>query len=108
MGPMLARFVMSLKPSALCQLEPPMTIRNLEYALRPRSVAVIGASDDGGSVGEKLTENILGGGFAGPVYLVNPKRRRIAGQDVLSQHRRACPRRRTLRSSPRRPTPSQA
>ena len=63
------------------QLEPPMTIRNLEYALRPSSIAVIGASDDGGSVGEKLTENILGGGFAGPVYLVNPKRRRIAGQD---------------------------
>ena len=58
-----------------------MTIRNLEYALRPSSIAVIGASDDGGSVGEKLTENILGGGFAGPVYLVNPKRRRIAGQD---------------------------
>ena len=58
-----------------------MTIRNLEYALRPSSIAVIGASDDGGSVGEKLTENILGGGFAGPVYLVNPKRRRIARQD---------------------------
>ena len=32
-------------------------------------------------MGEKLTENILGGGFAGPVYLVNPKHRRIAGQD---------------------------
>ncbi|HVQ11513.1 MAG TPA: CoA-binding protein, partial [Methyloceanibacter sp.] len=59
-----------------------MTIRNLEYALRPRSIAVIGASDGGGSVGEKLTENVLGGGFAGPVYLVNPKRQRIARQDA--------------------------
>jgi acetyltransferase len=80
---MLVRFVISLTPSALyCQLSPPMTIRNLEYALRPRSIAVIGASDGGGSVGEKLTENVLGGGFAGPVYLVNPKRQRIAGQDA--------------------------
>ena len=44
-----------------------MTIRNLEYALRPSSIAVIGASDDGGSVGEELTEDVLGGGFAGPI-----------------------------------------
>ena len=80
-----------------------MTIRNLEYALRPSSIAVIGASDDGGSVGEKLTENVLGGGFAGPVYLVNPKRRRIAGQEA-SRASTSCLRRRTSRSSPRRQT----
>jgi acetyltransferase len=60
-----------------------VTIRNLEYALRPGSIAVIGASDETGSVGNKLTENILNGGFAGPVYLVNPKHRRIAGRDCL-------------------------
>src|SRR4029079_19544257 len=64
------------------QLEPPMTIRTLEYALRPRSIAIIGASVHAVSVGEKLTENILSGGFAGPVYLVNSKHRRIAGQDA--------------------------
>jgi acetyltransferase len=44
---------------------------------------VIGASNDGDSVGAKLTENVLSGGFAGPVYLVNPKHRRIAGQDAF-------------------------
>ena len=58
-----------------------MTIRNLEHALRPRSIAVIGASDEPGSVGQKLTGNVLSGGFSGPVYLVNPKHRRIAGRD---------------------------
>lgn len=61
-----------------------MTIRNLEHALRPRSVALIGASDEGGSVGQKLTENLFAGGFAGPVYLVNPKHRRIAGQECFA------------------------
>jgi acetyltransferase len=61
-----------------------VTIRNLEYALRPTSIAVIGASDDAGSVGEKLTENVLDGGFAGPVYLINPKHRRIAGRDCFA------------------------
>src|SRR5665811_791410 len=49
-----------------------MTIRNLEHCLRPRSVAVIGASSDLGSVGNTLTQNILTGGFQGPVTLVNP------------------------------------
>jgi len=60
-----------------------MTIRNLEYALRPRSIAVIGARGAAGSVGWKLTENTLTGGFAGPVYLVNPKGGSIGGQEVF-------------------------
>ena len=60
-----------------------MTIRNLEFVLRPRSIAVIGASNDAASVGQKLTENVLTGGFSGPVYLVNPKHRRVAGQDCF-------------------------
>ena len=36
------------------------------------------------SVGEKLTENVLDGSFAGPVYLINPKHRRIAGRDCFA------------------------
>jgi acetyltransferase len=59
-----------------------MTIRNLEFALRPKSIAVIGASNNGGSVGGKLTQNVLNDGFAGPIYLVNPRHRRIYGEDA--------------------------
>ena len=66
-----------------------MTIRNLEYALRPHSMAVIGASDDNGSVGEKLTENALSGGFEGPIYLVNPKHRPDRRPRGFPQHRRS-------------------
>jgi acetyltransferase len=61
-----------------------MTIRNLEYALRPASVVLIGASDERGSVGQKLTENLLSGGFAGPIYLVNPKHRSIGGVECFA------------------------
>ena len=57
-----------------------MTIRNLEHALAPRSVAVIGASTERGSVGNVLTENMLAGGFAGEVYLVNPRYQTIGGR----------------------------
>lgn len=60
-----------------------MTIRNLEHALRPHSIAVIGASGEEGSVGWKLTENTLAGGFAGPIYLVNPKGGSIVGREAF-------------------------
>ncbi len=56
-----------------------MTIRNLDHALCPRSLAVIGASPEPGSVGATLTENVLKAGFRGPIYLVNPHHREIGG-----------------------------
>jgi acetyl coenzyme A synthetase (ADP forming)-like protein len=40
--------------------------------LRPRSVAVIGASRSRGSIGGELFHNLLEMGFQGPVYPVNP------------------------------------
>ena len=60
-----------------------MTVRNLEHCLRPRSVAVIGASGEPGSVGHTLTQNILGNGFPGPVYLVNPHHATIDGHECF-------------------------
>ena len=50
-----------------------MTIRNLDYLFRPKSVAVIGASNRKGSLGAVLTANLLQGGLDGPVMPVNPK-----------------------------------
>jgi len=43
----------------------------------PRSIAVIGASNDPGSIGGKLFNNILTEGFVGPLYPVNPSSRVI-------------------------------
>lgn len=43
----------------------------------PRSIAVIGASNDSGSIGGKLFNNILREGFVGPLYPVNPHSRVI-------------------------------
>lgn len=56
-----------------------MTIRNLEFAVRPRSVAVIGASAREGSVGGVVLRNIVDGGFEGDIWPVNPKYREVAG-----------------------------
>ncbi|HEY7547933.1 MAG TPA: acetate--CoA ligase family protein, partial [Hyphomicrobiaceae bacterium] len=57
-----------------------MTIRNLDQLLAPKSVALIGASRKEGSVGLITARNLLRGGFAGPVWLVNPKYTDIEGQ----------------------------
>ena len=50
-----------------------MTIRNLEYAFRARSIAVIGASAKDGSVGRKVLENVRNSGFRGDIWPVNPR-----------------------------------
>ena len=56
-----------------------MTAKRIEAMLRPASVAVVGASDTPGSIGEVLCRNLREGGFRGPVFYVNPRHTTIAG-----------------------------
>jgi acetyltransferase len=51
----------------------------LEGVFNPRSVAVIGASNQRGKWGYMLLERIIGGGFKGEIYPVNPKGGEIQG-----------------------------
>jgi len=57
----------------------PMSIRNLDRLFKPSSVAVIGASTRPRSVGSRVMENLLAGGFGGPIMPVNPKYPAVAG-----------------------------
>ena len=56
-----------------------MTIRNLEYLFKPRSIAVIGAGKQSDGVDSTLEFNLIEGGFKGPVMPVNPDRQSISG-----------------------------
>lgn len=49
-----------------------MTVRNLDALFHPAAIALIGASNRPGSVGQVLAKNLLESGFAGPVMPVNP------------------------------------
>jgi acetyltransferase len=49
------------------------TIASIRNVLAPRSIAVIGASRQSGSIGQLVFQNIMEGGFSGVVYPVNPK-----------------------------------
>jgi acetyltransferase len=51
----------------------------LDPFFRPRSVALIGATETRGSVGRTLLRNLLGTPFGGTVFPVNPKRETVLG-----------------------------
>jgi len=64
-----------------------MTVRNLEYLLQPKSVALVGASAKPHSVGATVLSNLLGGGFEGSVFAVNPKYDILGEQPVYHRIR---------------------
>ena len=47
--------------------------QNLSRIMRPQQIAVVGASDREGTVGNALIQSLLQGGYAGKVLPVNPK-----------------------------------
>jgi acyl-CoA synthetase (NDP forming) len=51
----------------------------LDPLLRPRSIAVLGATEREGTVGRHTVENLLKGGFEGRLYAVNPGRQSVLG-----------------------------
>ncbi len=54
-------------------------VASLRPLLQPRSIAVVGASQRHGTVGEAILHNIVTGGFTGPVYAVNPHAQTMDG-----------------------------
>src|SRR5208283_9901 len=59
-----------------------MPIKNLEFFFNPRSIAVIGASEDPKSLGYSIFENLIGKGFRGTVYPVTPKAEAVQGVEA--------------------------
>jgi acetyl coenzyme A synthetase (ADP forming)-like protein len=57
-------------------------ISALQSFLRPRSVAVIGASRNPESIGGRVIANLAGTGFKGPLYPVNPAGGELLGLPV--------------------------
>ncbi len=56
-----------------------MTIRNLDFLLKPTSVAVIGASRRANTVGAVVARNLFHAGFGGPIMPVHPRECSIEG-----------------------------
>ena len=52
---------------------------HLDPLLRPKSIAVVGASERPGSVGRQTMENLLTGRYPGKLYAVNPAYKSVCG-----------------------------
>lgn len=59
-----------------------MSQRGLEALLKPKSIAVLGASDKPGRAGNLMMRNLLNGAFSGPILPVTPRYPAVCG--VLS------------------------
>ncbi len=53
--------------------------RSIQRLLFPTSVAVVGASNDEGKIGNAVFRNLLRMGFQGPIFPVNPDARHVIG-----------------------------
>ncbi len=56
-----------------------MPIKKLDSIFRPNRIALVGVSNDPQSVGGLTLKNLVGGGFQGVVYPINPHREAVMG-----------------------------
>ena len=59
-----------------------MSVKNLEHFFNPRRIAVIGASEDKSTIGYFVFKNLIGKGFKGSVYPVNPDFESVQGVEA--------------------------
>lgn len=53
--------------------------RDFDSLFNPRSVAIVGASNAPGKWGHTIAANIMGGGYEGRLFMVNPGERKVLG-----------------------------
>ncbi|MDQ4116277.1 MAG: acetate--CoA ligase family protein [Actinomycetota bacterium] len=59
-------------------------LATMNRMMRPRSVAVIGASSEEGKIGNSVMKNLVNGGFAGEIHPINPRAGEIMGRTAYS------------------------
>ena len=77
-----ARFVLSSEDA---EARPPRyseedILAVMERMFRPKAIAVVGASDSAGKIGNSVMKNLVDGGYEGEIYPVNPKADEIMGK----------------------------
>ncbi len=54
-----------------------MATNDISFFFEPKSIAIIGASDTPGKVGNTVTNNIINSGFKGKIFPINPRAKEI-------------------------------
>jgi acetyl coenzyme A synthetase (ADP forming)-like protein len=81
-----ARFVVSFEEA---EEKPPRysteeILETMNALMRPKAIAVVGASDSEGKIGNSVMKNLVDGGYEGEIYPVNPKAEEILGKKVYA------------------------
>jgi len=54
-------------------------VRDMNRIMKPKAVAVIGASAEAGKIGNSVMKNLINGGYKGQIYPINPSAGEIMG-----------------------------
>jgi len=81
-----ARLLVSFEPAAdkPARYSQEQILETMNHLMRPRAIAVIGASDQTGKIGNSVMRNLVDGGFPGEIYPVNPKAGEILGKQAYA------------------------
>jgi acyl-CoA synthetase (NDP forming) len=79
-----ARFAVSFEPAGErpARYSEREILATMNRLLRPRAIAVIGASDQQDEIGNSIMRNLVDGGFGGAIYPVNPRGGKIHGRQA--------------------------
>jgi acetyl coenzyme A synthetase (ADP forming)-like protein len=54
-------------------------VTSMNRIMKPKAVAVIGASNEAGKIGNSVMKNLINGGYKGKIYPINPKDPEVLG-----------------------------
>jgi acetyl coenzyme A synthetase (ADP forming)-like protein len=57
-------------------------VRQMNRIMKPKAVAVIGASSESGKIGNSVMKNLINGGYKGEIFPIHPKADEILGKKV--------------------------
>jgi acetyl coenzyme A synthetase (ADP forming)-like protein len=75
------RVVLNFNPApARHRPDPKLIVEQMNRIMRPKAVAVIGASAENGKIGNSVMKNLINGGYQGAIYPIHPGADSIMGK----------------------------
>ena len=74
------RIVIGDKPQMRQRFDQSEILTAMQRIMKPRAVAVIGASAEDGKIGNSVMKNLINGGYQGAIYPIHPKATEILGR----------------------------
>ena len=74
------RIVVNFKPKAArYRPDEKDVVTSMNRIMKPKAIAVIGASNEAGKIGNSVMKNLINGGYKGTIYPIHPKEAEIMG-----------------------------